>query len=207
MTAGTRGRHRLEYELHELGPEVMVAGVMYPLEDAPTVLRGWRGFVADAPDGITSDAFPWSNPARAPFPEKLHGTPVVVTAAVYAGPVEERPSPRTVASIRVRGGAIGRVDPDETAFADGESPFLLGTDSTWADPADDEANVEWTRALWDAMEPYSTGRMYFTFAMFEEGEETTRATFGGNYDRLVDVKNRYDPETLLRLDQNLEPTV
>jgi hypothetical protein len=112
-----------------------------------------------------------------------------------------------VVSIRVRGGAIGRVDPDETAFADRESPFLLSIDSTWADPADDEANVAWTRALWDAMEPYSTGRMYFNFAMLEEGEETTRATFGGNSDRPVDVKNRYDPENRLRLNQNIEPTV
>ena len=78
-----------EFELHELGPEVMHAGTAYPIETASTVLRQWRDFIQDAPDEITSDAVLWSIPAHEHFPPDLHGTPVIITAGVYAGPVDE----------------------------------------------------------------------------------------------------------------------
>jgi FAD/FMN-containing dehydrogenase len=260
-----------EYELHQLGPEVMVVTAMYPLETAPTVLREWREFVDGAPDEITSQAPLWSVPAHPNFPEEHHGTPVVVVGGMYAGPVEEgkrvmqplrefgrslvdlsgpvpytwaqqgldpffpkgefrsywksrylgelsddaietvveyaetRPSPRTIVPIRARGGAINRVDPTATAFPDRHSPFLLSIDSTWEAPEDDEANIEWTREFWEAMEPYASDSMYFNFSMEEVGDDTTRATFGENYDRLVEVKTEYDPENLFRLNQNIEP--
>ena len=100
---------------------------------------------------------------------------------------------------------INRVDPTATAFPDRHSPFLLSIDSTWEAPEDDEANIEWTREFWDAMEPYASDSMYFNFSMEEVGDDTTRATFGENYDRLVDVKTEYDPENLFRLNQNIEP--
>lgn len=106
----------------------------------------------------------------------------------------KRPSPRTVIPIRPRTGALTRVDPTATAFAERSSPFLLSIDSTWDDPADDEANIAWTREFWSAMAPHASNRMYFNFAMGEEGEDVARATFGPNYDRLVEVKARYDPD-------------
>jgi FAD/FMN-containing dehydrogenase len=54
------------------------------------------------------------------------------------------------------------------------------------------------------MEPYASDSMYFNFSM-EEGADVSRATFGENYERLVDVKSEYDPENLFRLNQNIEP--
>jgi hypothetical protein len=116
------------------------------------------------------------------------------------------PSPRTIVSIRVRGGEIARVDPTETAFVDRDSPYMISIDSTWTDPAEDEANVEWTRELWTAMEPFAAEGVHLNFAMLEEGEGTVRATFGENYERLAEVKNRYDPGNLFRVNQNVEPT-
>jgi FAD/FMN-containing dehydrogenase len=77
-----------EFELHELGPEVAHAGTAYPMSEAPSVLRQWREFIRGAPDEITSDALLWSIPEHEHFPQDLHGTLVVITAGVYAGPTE-----------------------------------------------------------------------------------------------------------------------
>jgi hypothetical protein len=56
------------------------------------------------------------------------------------------------------------------------------------------------------MAPYSTGGVYVNFVS-QEGEERVRAAYGANYDRLVDLKNRYDPTNFFRLNQNIKPTV
>ena len=55
------------------------------------------------------------------------------------------------------------------------------------------------------MEPYASDSTYFNFSMEEVGDDATRAAFGENYDRLVEVKTEYDPENLFRLNQNIEP--
>jgi hypothetical protein len=136
---------------------------------------------------------------------------VVVQANVGYAPstiidyAEDRPSPRTIVPLRVRGGKVNRINPSATAFAERRSPYLLSIDSTWVDPEDDEANIEWTREFWEAMEPYASESMYFNFSMLEEGTDMVRTTFRENYERLVDVKTTYDPGNLFRLNQNIEP--
>ena len=75
-----------EFRLHPVGPTVMLGGVMYHLDDAPRVLRQWRSFIADLPDALTPIALFWSVPEG--FPPEIVGTPIVVTAAVHAGPVD-----------------------------------------------------------------------------------------------------------------------
>jgi len=76
-----------EFRAHPLGQTVMLCAPMYALEDAPRVVPAWRDFMATAPEEISSIAVFWSVPAG--FPPELVGTPVVITAAVYAGPPEE----------------------------------------------------------------------------------------------------------------------
>lgn len=78
-----------EYDCYELGPEVMATSVMYPVDDAVTLLREWRDFMADAPDEISASGIFWTIPDHPAFPEETHGTPVFVVSAMYAGPVEE----------------------------------------------------------------------------------------------------------------------
>ena len=79
-----------EFQLHPLGPEVMVAIPIYALEDAGTVLRQWREFAASAPDEVTTAAIAWTVPSDPPgLPEPVVGRQVLITAAVYAGPVAE----------------------------------------------------------------------------------------------------------------------
>src|SRR5919108_1088960 len=78
-----------EFQAHPVGPMVMVGAVFYPLEDIQQVLPAWRDYTASAPDELSSIALCWSVPPHEPFPAELHGTPAVVVAGAYAGPVEE----------------------------------------------------------------------------------------------------------------------
>jgi len=118
----------------------------------------------------------------------------------------ERPSPRTLVIIRHIGGAVGRVEPEATAFGDRSSEWMLSIDSTWDGPADDERNISWTRAYWDAALRYSDGKTYFNFpGLFEEGQRAIRDSYGQNADRLAQVKAKYDPDNLFRLNQNIRP--
>jgi FAD/FMN-containing dehydrogenase len=106
------------------------------------------------------------------------------------------------------GGAVSRVPADATAFGNREAPYWLVFNTTWADPADAEANIAWTRAFWDAMRPYSNGAVYLNFpGLGEEGETMVRASLGGNYERLARIKAAYDPTNLFQLNQNIKPAV
>jgi FAD/FMN-containing dehydrogenase len=79
----------LEFELHPLGPEVASALVLYPYEEAERALRAWRDYAADAPNEVTPEIGLWSIPPLPDVPEELHWTPMVVAAALYAGPAEQ----------------------------------------------------------------------------------------------------------------------
>ncbi len=118
----------------------------------------------------------------------------------------ERPSPMSMVVVRQLGGAIARVPAEATGFGDRSASFNVSVDATWEDPAGDDANVDWTRSLWDELHGFSTGQAYLNFpGMIEEGEALMRASFGSNYERLVEVKTEYDPTNVFRLNQNIEP--
>jgi FAD/FMN-containing dehydrogenase len=118
----------------------------------------------------------------------------------------EQPSPVNMIVVRQLGGAIARVPADATGFGDRSASFNVSVDATWDDPAGDDANVQWTRAVWDDLHRFSTGQAYLNFpGLLEEGQALMRASFGSNYERLVDVKTAYDPTNVFRLNQNIEP--
>jgi FAD/FMN-containing dehydrogenase len=117
-----------------------------------------------------------------------------------------RPSKETLVIIRHGGGAVSRVGADETAFGDRSSEWMLSVDSTWHDPADDELNIDYTRAFWDATRPFSDGKTYFNFpGLLEEGDTAVRESYGRNHARLARIKSAYDPENRFRLNQNIRP--
>jgi FAD/FMN-containing dehydrogenase len=119
---------------------------------------------------------------------------------------QRRPSNDTLVIIRHVGGAISRVGAEETAFGDRSSEWMLSIDSTWRDADDDQINVAYTRAFWDAMAELSNGQTYFNFpGLLEEGEAAVRASYGANHDRLARIKARYDPDNRFRLNQNVRP--
>jgi FAD/FMN-containing dehydrogenase len=118
----------------------------------------------------------------------------------------ERPSPMSIVDLWAMGGAGSRVPADATAFGDRSAECWLVFNTTWADPAAAEENIAWTRAFWDAMRPYSNGRVYLNFpGIGAESEQLDQTGLGANYARLVQVKQQYDPTNLFRLNQNIQP--
>jgi FAD/FMN-containing dehydrogenase len=119
---------------------------------------------------------------------------------------DRRPSNDTLVIVRHCGGAIARVGAEETAFGDRSAEWMLSIDSSWHDPAGDAANVEYTRAFWDAAGPFSDGKTYFNFpGLLEEGDAAVRASYGANHTRLARIKAAYDPDNRFRLNQNIRP--
>jgi len=123
------------------------------------------------------------------------------------GYAADRPSPDALMGLwHLGGGAAGRVAAEATAFGSREAPYLLSFDTTWTNPTDTERNIAWTRAAWTDMRPFGSGGLYLNFAGFgEEKEHLVRAGYGANYDRLVELKTRYDPGNLFRMNQNIRP--
>jgi FAD/FMN-containing dehydrogenase len=263
-----------EFELYPVGPMVTLCAPFFPLNDgAGDVLRRWRDFMEQAPEHIASNFLFWSIPAHPNFPEELHGTPVVIPAAVHSGAVKDgesliqplrdlgdpvldlsgpipytalqasfdplfmkgerlnywkslyldtlnddaighivaralaRPNPWSLIAVWHLGGAMNRVEPTETALGERNAPFLYSLDTSWTDAADNESAIAWTREAWAEMKPFSRGGAYLNFPGHgEEGESLLRASYGSaNYDRLVELKTKYDPTNLFRLNQNIPP--
>ena len=101
-------------------------------------------------------------------------------------------------------GAVQRVGADETAFAYRDANFATVIVGAWPDPADSEANVKWVRDYYDATAPLSEEGGYINF-MAGDDQDRIRVNYRGNYDRLVQVKRRYDPDNLFHLNQNIKP--
>ncbi len=101
-------------------------------------------------------------------------------------------------------GAAARVAADGTAFAyrdGGWSGVIVGVDP---DPANAPMITEWTKNYWEDLHPTSAGGAYVNF-MMDEGQDRVRASYRGNYDRLAQVKRRYDPENVFHVNQNIRP--
>jgi hypothetical protein len=119
-----------------------------------------------------------------------------------------RPSPLTEIVLLPGGGACARVPDDASAFGlERGAPFNYLIHSNWSDPADDEANLVWSRELASAMKPFATGRTYLN-CIGEEGADRVVAAFGAKrYARLQALKDRYDPDNTFRLNHNIKPTL
>jgi FAD/FMN-containing dehydrogenase len=102
-------------------------------------------------------------------------------------------------------GAAARVGKNNTAWNYRDAKWaqvMVGVDP---DPANKEKIISWTRSYYDALHPYSAGGAYVNFLMGDEGEGRVKATYGDNYERLVAIKNKYDPDNLFRVNQNIKP--
>jgi FAD/FMN-containing dehydrogenase len=101
-------------------------------------------------------------------------------------------------------GAVHRVGAGDTAFSYRSSRWaevIVGVDG---DPANAPAITKWTVDYWDAVHPYSAGGAYVNF-MMDEGQDRVKATYGDNYARLTEIKAKYDPANLFRVNQNIAP--
>jgi FAD/FMN-containing dehydrogenase len=115
------------------------------------------------------------------------------------------PTPHCEIFVAQLGGAASRIAADATAYPHRDAAFVLNVHTRWEDAAQDEECVAWAREFADATTPLATGGVYVNF--ISEGEERVQAAYGANYDRLVELKNKYDPTNLFSLNQNIKPTV
>jgi FAD/FMN-containing dehydrogenase len=104
------------------------------------------------------------------------------------------------------GGAISRVGEDATAFGHRHAPWNVHYLSMWADPAETEHNIAYTRQISAAMKPWTTGGAYLNY-LGDEGQQRIATAFGPDkYSRLQNLKAKYDPTNLFRHNQNIQPS-
>jgi FAD/FMN-containing dehydrogenase len=117
------------------------------------------------------------------------------------------PSPFSLVAFQQLGNAARQVNPAATALYHRAAQYEWVVQSAWDHPAEDAVNIRWARALGQAMQSLTTGRGYVNHLGAEEGAVPIGAAYGPNYERLVALKNTYDPTNLFRLNPNITPTV
>jgi len=139
----------------------------------------------------------WLSSFTRGLPDELIDIAVTRFAAV--------PSPMSAILLEHFHGAVTRVGASETAVPHREEGWNLLLPSVWTAPADTEANIAWTRGTFTAMRPhFGTGR-WLNYLGDDQAEDAVRAAYGPNYERLGEVKARYDPENVFHLNHNITP--
>jgi FAD/FMN-containing dehydrogenase len=118
---------------------------------------------------------------------------------------ESTPSPLNAILFEHFHGAVTRFGATDTAVPHREEGYNLLLPSVWLDPVDTDANLTWTRATFDALRPHFANRRWLNYFSDDDGSDAVRAAYGPNYDRLVDVKRRHDPENVFHLNHNIDP--
>lgn len=130
-----------------------------------------------------------------------------LTDEAIAAHVQHGPNAPTVSStmhLYPINGACQDVADDATAFGHRDANFSMVVLAASDDPADDEAHTKWVRDYSDAVSPHSEPGGYINFMDDDDGGRV-RDNYGGNYDRLVELKRRYDPDNFFRINQNIAP--
>jgi FAD/FMN-containing dehydrogenase len=199
------------------GAKVVAIAVCYdgPLEEGERLIAPVRQFGPPLVDQIRSmaytelqsmfdAAFPSGRQYyfKAHFLREIHDDVIDILVDYFAGV----PSPLSMLFFQQTGGAIQR---GHTAYAHRDALYNLLLLSAWLDPGEAERHVRWTRELWQALRPYATGGVYVNDIGQErdEGADQIRAAYGINYQRLAELKQKYDPMNLFGHNQNIKPAV
>jgi len=129
--------------------------------------------------------------------DRLHPEAMQILAEGFAA----NPSDRSLVGGGLMGGAMARLDATATAFPH-RTGHLVSILSAWTDPADDEANARWTDEVYGRLLPYTNGAVYVSHLGTDSAERTPNA-YGPNYDRLMMLKAKYDPQNLFRNGHNI----
>ncbi len=113
-------------------------------------------------------------------------------------------SPLSLVGFQHYGGAVERIGQAETAFAHREAQYDFLIISKWSDRTESESHVGWARQTWQMMQQFTTGGFYVN-NLLDEDASRIRAAYGGNFERLVALKRKYDPTNLFRLNANVPP--
>jgi FAD/FMN-containing dehydrogenase len=258
-----------EFQLHDVGPEVLSGLIIHPFDQAQSMLTKYRELVAEAPDELTT----WVVLRKAPplpfLPEEWHGKEVLIFALCYVGDLAEGeravqplrdlgepivdvvsphpltgwqqavdplltpgarnywkshdfselsdpaiaaiidyagrlPGPECEIFVAQVGGAMARVAGDATAFPNRDSHFILNVHTRWREAAEDRTCIDWARDFSQATAAYASGTAYVNFMPDDEADRVEQI-YGGNYQRLTQVKAKYDPTNFFRVNQNIKP--
>ncbi len=258
-----------DFKLHPVGPEVLSGLIVYPYDEAKSLLDQYRDYVKTIPDELCVWAVLRKAPPLPFLPPEVHGTDVVIFAFMHAGDIEEGehlidpvrhfgspvgehvgitpftgwqqafdplltpgarnywkshnfaelsdeaidtiieyagniPSPQCEIFIALVGGEANRVAADATAYAHRDVNFVLNVHGRWTEADEDEKCISWSRDFFNAATPYAMGGVYVNF-MTEEEIDRIGSAYGPNYDRLVQIKQKYDPGNLFKMNQNIKP--
>ena len=120
--------------------------------------------------------------------------------------VGELPSPHTEIFFGLVGGQASRVPEDATAYSQRDALWACNVHGRWETADEDNKVISWARDFWNASAPYSTGGVYVNFMTEDEKSRVTSAYKPEIWNRLVELKRKYDPTNLFSMNQNIDPT-
>lgn len=184
-----------------------------PMESAEETFRPIRSFKTPALDfvgpipqpalqrmfdGLYPTGLQWY--WRADFVKELSDE--AITEHIQFG--KELPTMHSTMHLYPVNGAASRVGKTDTPWNYRDATWAMVIVGVDPDPANKEKITTWTKQYWEKLHPYSAGGAYVNF-MMDEGEERVKATYGENYERLVTIKRKYDPNNMFRVNQNINP--
>jgi FAD/FMN-containing dehydrogenase len=185
-----------------------------PIDQGERLLRPLRRFQAPVDDGIQPMPYAMLQSARDegfPFGRR-HYWRSGWLREVTDGAIEtllrflpQMPSSASSVGLQQLHGVASRVAPSATAFPHRAEQYDFLILSQWSEASDSDRNLQWTRALFEAMRPYLEESVYVN-NLGDEGPGRVQAAYGGNYPRLAAMKRTYDPDNLFRANQNIDPS-
>jgi FAD/FMN-containing dehydrogenase len=118
--------------------------------------------------------------------------------------IGKSPSPLSEIFFGAIGGATTRPSVESAAYPSRDARFVMNVHGRWEEPADDEGNIRWARDFFKVSTPFASSGVYVNFLTADEGGRV-RAAYGPNYQRLAQVKRKYDPDNLFHINQNIKP--
>ena len=152
---------------------------------------------------LLDDAFPKGalNYWKANFVETFDDGLIDVVVERFAAV----PSPMSAILFEHLHGEVTRIPVESAAVAQRDEGYNLLIPGVWMDPAETDTNIAWTRETYDALRPYFRAGRWLNYLGDDEPAEAIRAAYGPNYERLVEVKRKYDPENVFHLNHNIDP--
>jgi FAD/FMN-containing dehydrogenase len=185
------------------GPAADAAELLAPMRALDPLLDGVGEVPWPALQSVFDPLFPaglqwyW----KADFVDELTDDAV----AIHVEHGRKLPTPQSTMHLYPVGGAVQRVGAQQTAYAHRQARYaqvIVGVDP---EPANLDRMTGWARAYHDALHPHSAGGAYVNMMMDDEGPDRVRASYRGNFTRLVEVKRRYDPDNAFHVNQNIAP--
>jgi FAD/FMN-containing dehydrogenase len=197
------------------GKEVVVLALFSPLpqERVMPAIDALRGFgqacgehIGAMPYAAWQQAF---DPLLAPGARnywKSHNFAALSDDAIDTtiGYVAKLPTPQCEIFLGLLGGQVNRVAPDAMAYPHRNVLYAMNVHTRWDDPSEDDQCIAWARDFFAAVAPYAAGSVYINFLAQDEVGRIPEA-YGQNYDRLAQIKAKFDPRNLFRQNQNIRP--